>query len=213
MSNDGEGEGLSEYNIGTSDPDTIDQFQKMFGYFWERGAPFTSNAELKGLTMTTKTDYTNEEWLEIMKTPIYAGFYVMFADPSFTGMIKEMKVMGEVIQQADPPGHAKDLVSDIAADFEQMSQEKESFQQDQRPESADQETATGIILQKVSSGVKIVAEKAGSMELLAFKQWLIEVATVVAAAAKEGGFLGIGGQFVSEREEAALEEISDLLEL
>lgn len=41
----GEGGGLSEYNIGTSDPDAIEQFQKMFEYFWERGAPFTTKAE------------------------------------------------------------------------------------------------------------------------------------------------------------------------
>ncbi|MFA9406229.1 MAG: phospholipase D-like domain-containing protein [Anaerolineales bacterium] len=40
----GEGTGLSEYNIGTSDPDAIVQFQKMFDYFWERGAPFTTEA-------------------------------------------------------------------------------------------------------------------------------------------------------------------------
>ena len=30
-----------------------------------------------------------------MKTPIYAGFYVMFSDPSFTGMLKEMKAIGD----------------------------------------------------------------------------------------------------------------------
>jgi len=40
----GEGTGLSEYNIGTSDPDAIEQFQKMFEYFWERGALFTTEA-------------------------------------------------------------------------------------------------------------------------------------------------------------------------
>ena len=163
--------------------------------------------------MTTKADYSNEEWLQVMKTPIYAGFYVMFADPSFTGMLKEMKAMGEVIQKADPPGHAKDLVADIAADYEQMTEEKESFAQDQIPKSADQETAKRYILDKVREGVAIIAERAESMEVLAFKQWLVAVATAVAEAAKEGGFLGIGGQFVSQREESALEEISNTLGL
>ena len=163
--------------------------------------------------MTSKSDYTNEEWLEIMKTPIYAGFYVMFADPSFTGMLKEMKAMGEAIQKADPPGHVKDLVADIAADYEQMTEEKESFAQDQIPKSADQETAKRYILDKVREGVAIIAEKAESMEVLGFKQWLVAVATEVAEAAKEGGFLGIGGQFVSQREESALEEISNTLGL
>ncbi len=163
--------------------------------------------------MTTKTDYAIEEWLEIMKTPIYAGFYVMFADPSFTGMIKEMRAMGDVIQQSEPPGHARELVADIAADFEQMTKEKESFAQDQIPQHADQETAKRYILDKVNEGVDIVAKKAESMEVLGFKQWLVAVATAVAEAAKEGGFLGIGGQYVSEKEESALEEISNTLGL
>jgi hypothetical protein len=163
--------------------------------------------------MTTKADYTNEEWLEIMKTPIYAGFYVMFADPSFTGMLKEMKAMGEVIQSADPPGHARELVADIAADFEQMTQEKESFAQDQVPQSADQETAKRYILDKVGEGVEVVGGKAESMELLAYKQWLVAVAKAVAEAAKEGGFMGIGGQYVSEKEMVAMEDISNTLGL
>jgi hypothetical protein len=121
--------------------------------------------------------------------------------------------MGEVIQKADPPGHARELVADIAADFEQMTEEKESFAQDQIPKSADQETAKRYILDKVREGVDIVAEKADSLEVLGFKQWLVAVATAVAEAAKEGGFLGIGGQYVSQREESALEEISNTLGL
>jgi phosphatidylserine/phosphatidylglycerophosphate/cardiolipin synthase-like enzyme len=31
----GEGEGLSEYNLGTSDPEAIAQFQRMFEYYWD----------------------------------------------------------------------------------------------------------------------------------------------------------------------------------
>ena len=41
----GKGGGLSEYSIGTSDPDAIGQFQKMFEHFWERGAEFTTKGE------------------------------------------------------------------------------------------------------------------------------------------------------------------------
>jgi phosphatidylserine/phosphatidylglycerophosphate/cardiolipin synthase-like enzyme len=39
----GEGTGLSEYNIGTSDPDAIKQFQQMYEYFWERVEELTAN--------------------------------------------------------------------------------------------------------------------------------------------------------------------------
>jgi phosphatidylserine/phosphatidylglycerophosphate/cardiolipin synthase-like enzyme len=34
--------GLAEYNLGTSDPDAIDQFKRMFEYYWSRGIPTTA---------------------------------------------------------------------------------------------------------------------------------------------------------------------------
>jgi len=39
----GEGTGLSEYNLGTSDPGAIEQFQKMFEHFWDRAADYPTS--------------------------------------------------------------------------------------------------------------------------------------------------------------------------
>ena len=47
----------------------------------------------------------------------------------------------------------------------------------------------------------------------AFKGWLRQISQHVAEAAKEGGFLGIGGVAVSEAEKATLTEISSALKL
>ena len=47
----------------------------------------------------------------------------------------------------------------------------------------------------------------------AFKTWLRQISQHVAEAAKEGGFLGIGGVAVSEAEKATLTEISTALKL
>jgi hypothetical protein len=47
----------------------------------------------------------------------------------------------------------------------------------------------------------------------AFKSWLRQISQHVAEAAKEGGFLGIGGVAVSEAEKATLAEISSALKL
>jgi len=47
----------------------------------------------------------------------------------------------------------------------------------------------------------------------AFKNWLRQISQHVAEAAKEGGFLGIGGVTVSEAEKATLTEISSALKL
>jgi hypothetical protein len=47
----------------------------------------------------------------------------------------------------------------------------------------------------------------------AFKTWLRQISQHIAEAAKEGGFLGIGGVAVSEAEKATLAEISNALKL
>ncbi len=53
-----------------------------------------------------------------------------------------------------------------------------------------------------------VAEKAGPSEALAYKAMLLGCAQTVAGAAREGGFLGLGGVLVNEAEQLTLAEIS-----
>ena len=55
-----------------------------------------------------------------------------------------------------------------------------------------------------------VAHEAESRE---FRAWLMTLAHGVAAAAKEGGFLGFGGTPVSEHEEAMLAELAEALQV
>jgi hypothetical protein len=57
----------------------------------------------------------------------------------------------------------------------------------------------------------IIDAKAPPQEAREFKTWLRSISQEVAEAAKEGGFLGIGGERVSEAEQAALREIVEAL--
>ena len=59
---------------------------------------------------------------------------------------------------------------------------------------------------------EVVDAKAPS-DATAFKTWLRQISQHVAEAAKEGGFLGIGGVAVSDAEKATLAEISKALKL
>ncbi|HVF89211.1 MAG TPA: hypothetical protein VNH22_04030, partial [Blastocatellia bacterium] len=58
----------------------------------------------------------------------------------------------------------------------------------------------------------ILRAKADAKEGDAYKAWLLDVGARVAAASKEGGFLGLGGARVSKSEEEALAEIAAALE-
>jgi hypothetical protein len=59
----------------------------------------------------------------------------------------------------------------------------------------------------------LVQAMCSSKEAAGFKQWLVDVAQAVAAADKEGSHFGIGGVYISEKEQAALAEIDALLNL
>jgi len=58
----------------------------------------------------------------------------------------------------------------------------------------------------------LVDSRAGT-DAQAFKMWLNGIAERVAAASKEGGFLGFGGVAVSDAEKATLAEVSGALKV
>lgn len=56
---------------------------------------------------------------------------------------------------------------------------------------------------------EILAAKASSEDAAAYKLWLLETAAAVCAASRTGGFLGIGGERISEKEQAFLDDLAD----
>ncbi len=60
--------------------------------------------------------------------------------------------------------------------------------------------------------VAILARKATDDEVNNYKRFVFYVAETVAQAHREGGVLGIGGTEISESEQAALDEIADILD-
>jgi len=62
-----------------------------------------------------------------------------------------------------------------------------------------------------AAGAVVDAKAPG--DAVAFKGWLRQISQHVAEAATEGGFLGLGGVPVSDKERATLTEISSVLKL
>jgi hypothetical protein len=65
-----------------------------------------------------------------------------------------------------------------------------------------------VASERLRKAIGIVEAKATPDETDAYKRFVMTVAQAVAAAHKEGGFLGIGGKQVSDAENQALDEIS-----
>jgi len=157
--------------------------------------------------MTTKADFTNEEWTYLLQAPTAAGMYIMMADPNFViGSMKEAFAVSAGIISKEKESNSE-LLTALLADFK----EKEMVKQARlKFEEKNLEAMKQTSLNALKKVVRLLAEKATPEEAAEINNWLYELGVKTAEAAKEGGFLGFGGTRVSEKEEKALQELADL---
>jgi NACalpha-BTF3-like transcription factor len=161
--------------------------------------------------MTTKADYTTEEWTKLIQAQMYVGTIIVIADPNVTGLIAEGRAMVRAYEEQSVPETAQELVGSLLADMKEKAENKEQLPSNLSQDDA--EVMKAQILDEIRGAAGILEAKAGPEEATGFKQWLMATAEAVAQASREGGFLGIGGQRVTDREKAAMAEIAEALGL
>ena len=149
--------------------------------------------------MTTKTEFTDEEWTRVRREPFVAGMAISLADPG--GPIEMSKETMTTMKSATNPPSREQLLTEIALDIQAMTQERQSPISGFKPQAAQQ------ILDELGSVSQIVSSKATAEEAAAFKEWILATAQAAADAAKEGGFMGFGAVQVSEGEQKMLEQL------
>jgi hypothetical protein len=160
--------------------------------------------------MTTKTDFTVEEWNVIRRAPFMAALVVVAASPSGpVGVVKEMFAVGKTLADVKLHGASSDLIKAVVADLETAEARQQSAPAELQGKTPDQ--ARTAALEACRQAAAVVEKKTKPDEAQAFKQWLVSVSQKVAEAAKEGGFLGLGGTRVSEQETSALKELTSVL--
>ena len=151
--------------------------------------------------MTTKADYTEDEWTGLVRAPILAGAYVAASDMSFFGMIGEMTALYKTMTEGDVPEAASGLIEAVVAAIEDSKDAKEKLK---LPETKQSATQAAQLVHQLGLDLEVLAQKSTPEETRAFKDWLIQIAQATAEATKEGGFLGIGAVRVSDKEQMAL---------
>lgn len=68
-------------------------------------------------------------------------------------------------------------------------------------------------LQRARQASEILAQRATVEDEAAYKLWLLETAAAVCAAARTGGFLGFGGERISEKEQAFLDGLAEAFDI
>jgi hypothetical protein len=159
--------------------------------------------------MTTRADFSDEEWARLERAPIVAGMAISLADPGGPiEAVKEsmaaIKTMTEAAQESD----GGELVEEVAKSATARAQKRENPLGDFKPRGA---MAGEEILGELRAVNELVTEKASPEETAAFRQWLLTAAQRAADAAKEGGFLGFNAERVSEGEQKMLDKLREVL--
>jgi hypothetical protein len=159
--------------------------------------------------MTTKADFTDQEWARLERAPIVAGMAISLADPG--GPIEAVKESLAAIKaraEGAVQGGRGELVDAVAMSAAQKSPQRESPLGDFRPRGAQ---AGEQILEELRAVNELVTRKATPEEAEGFREWLLTAASEAAEAAKEGGFLGFKAERVSEGEQRMLDRLREAL--
>jgi hypothetical protein len=153
--------------------------------------------------MTTKSDFTEEEWIRVRRAPFVAGIAISLADPG--GPIELAKESTASLRSATNPPTREQLLAEIALDIQAMTQQRQNPLSDFKPTNAS--LAGKEILDELRAVSAMVSSKATAEETAAFKEWLLITAQAAADAAKEGGFMGFGATQVSQGEKDMVDQV------
>jgi hypothetical protein len=158
--------------------------------------------------MTTKADFTEDEWVRLGRAPLVAGMAISLADPG--GPIESLKestaAIRTVIEAAESGQHGE-LVQSLAGDVAEKARNRQNPLAGFRPTGRD---AGDEVLQELRAVDALLREKLEPDERDQFVDWLRVAAQNTAKAAKEGGFLGFNATLVSEREQQMLDTLGGI---
>ena len=153
--------------------------------------------------MTTKSDFSDEEWTRILRAPFVAGLAITLADPG--GPIEAAKESMATMRSATNPPSREPLLADVALDLQAMVQQRHNPLQGYKPNPG--EAVGAQVVEELRQVQAVVAAKATPEEAAAFGRWLVTASQAAADAAKEGGFMGFGAEQVSQGEQSMLDQV------
>jgi len=159
--------------------------------------------------MTSKADFTEQEWAQLERAPLVAGMAISLADPG--GPIeaaKEVMASLKTVLDTARAGDQPELVDAVAKGTAEKAEHRQNPLGDFKPRGA---LAGEKVLEELRAVNRLLEAKASPEEAAAFREWLLAAARRTADAAKEGGFLGFNAKRVSEGEQEMLDKLGQVL--
>lgn len=146
--------------------------------------------------MTGKSDFSAEEWEQVLSGPPSAGLIVATAQRG--GTFRESFSMAKSYTEARQRHGDSELLDEIVSVKPHIDHEryhsKEELEED--------------LLKRIREAVQLVGQKATPEEAQEYRRFIAELAGHVAEAHREG-FMGLSGERVSEAESEAVQKIKD----
>jgi hypothetical protein len=159
--------------------------------------------------MATKDTFTSDEWTLLRIAPSFVSVGISAADPS--GLFSSIKEVVAGANRTMTTLHANnrlELFAALAADRSIPGVPDVDALVGRGTREQQLQSFRRAALERVTSATAVIAAKASPAEADAYRNMLVAVAEEAANAAKEGGFLGIGGVRVSEKERTFIDEVS-----
>jgi hypothetical protein len=121
--------------------------------------------------------------------------------------VKESSAALRTVLEAARDGGFGEFVQAVARDVAAKAERRENPMADFTP---DRRRAVEETLDELRAVNALLTDKAAPEDVEDFLEWIRTASQRAALAAKEGGFLGIGGKLVSEREQQMLETIGEI---
>jgi hypothetical protein len=159
--------------------------------------------------MTSKADFSEQEWTRLKRAPFVAGMAISLADPGGPiELVKETAATLKTVRDAAESGGRGELIDAVAREVVAEARQRKNPLQDFRAKGA---LAGQEILEELAEVNRFVSANATPEEAGAFRDWLQTAAQEAANAAKEGGFLGFHAERVSEGEQRMLDKLAEVL--
>ncbi|HEX9370631.1 MAG TPA: hypothetical protein VF897_06470 [Roseiflexaceae bacterium] len=161
--------------------------------------------------MTTQSDFSREEWELLGNAPLAASAAVSVASPGgggreATALIAGWRAGGRLFPHSE-------LLQAVVAGLDPQDREAQERSAGLRSRGP-QPTFDDIVDEAVdlcSRAIDLLEQVATPQETADYQAFVMYVATEVANATGEGGFMGMGGERVSRAERAVLRELAEAL--
>ena len=153
--------------------------------------------------MTRRSDFTSDQWSTLLSAIPMSARAVAAAAGSRRQIEDELHEFVDLVQDATDDEPGDQLLHDLVAAIHGL------LASGGIPAETDSETAYTDALETARKGGAILAVVADPVQADAVRAWFTRSMWRVAAAAKEGGVLGIGADVISPGEAVVISELAD----